>query len=146
MSRIDVDAKELKRDTDFAYSIEFEVAPKLDLPKYKGLSVEEVKAVVSAEEIAEVESRILENNAEVKVIEDVRPAKDGEVATVTFGAYQDDVIVEGIQAENFDLVLGQGQALPEFEEMLKTLTTGESGETDVTFPEDFINENLLVRP
>ncbi|WP_319466536.1 trigger factor [uncultured Pseudodesulfovibrio sp.] len=142
MSRIDVDAEELVRDEDFKYAIEFEVAPKLDLPKYKGLSVEEVKAVVSDEEVAEVESRILENNAEVKVIEDVRPAKDGEVATVTFGAYQDDKIVEGIKAENFDLVLGQGQALPEFEEMVKGLTTGESGETDVTFPEDFINENL----
>ncbi len=142
MSRIDVDAAELVRDEDFKYAIEFEVAPKLDLPEYKGLSVEEVKAVVSDEEVAEVESRILENNAEVKVIEDVRPAKDGEVATVTFGAYQDDKIVEGIQAENFDLVLGQGQALPEFEEMVKGLTTGESGETDVTFPEDFINENL----
>ncbi|QJB57906.1 trigger factor [Pseudodesulfovibrio sp. zrk46] len=142
MSRIDVDAKELERDTDFTYSIEFEVAPKLDLPEYKGLAVEEVKAVVSPEEIAEVEERILQNNAEVKVIEEVRPAKTGEVATLTFGAYQDGKIVEGIQAENFDLVLGEGQSLPEFEELVKTLSSGEEGETEITFPEDFINEGL----
>ena len=142
MSRIDVDAKELARDEDFKYSIEFEVAPKLDLPKYKGLTIEEVKAVVSPDEVAEVEKRILENNAEVKVIEDVRTPKDGEVISVTFGAYQDGKIVEGIQAENFDMVLGQGQALPEFEEMVKGLTSGESGETDITFPADFINETL----
>lgn len=142
MSRIDVDAKELERDADFSYAIEFEVAPKLDLPEYKGLTVDEVKAVVSEEEIAEVEGRILENNAEVKVIEDVRPPKEGEVASVTFGAYQDGKVVEGIQAENFDLVLGQGQALPEFEDMIKGLTSGEKGEVDITFPEDFINENL----
>ncbi len=142
MSRIDVDAKELERDTDFTYSISFEVAPKLELPEYKGLSVEEVKAVVTEAEIADVEARILARNAEVKVIKDVRSPKDGEVATVTFGAYQNDRIVDGIQAENFDLVLGEGQALPEFEELVKTLTTGEEGETDVLFPEDFINENL----
>ncbi|MDD3312721.1 trigger factor [Pseudodesulfovibrio sp.] len=142
MSRIDVDAKELVRDEPFAYAIEFEVAPKLELPQYKGLSVEEIKAVVDPAEITEVEERILENNAEVKVIEDVRPPKDGEVASVSFGAYRDGKIVEGIQAENFDLLLGQGQALPEFEDMVKTLTTGESGETDITFPADFINENL----
>ena len=145
MSRIDVDAKELTRDEDFKYSIEFEVAPKLDLPKYKGLSIEEIKAVVSPEEIAEVENRILENNAEVKIIKDVRPPKDGEVATLSFGAYQDGKIVEGIQAENFDLVLGEHQALPEFEDMIKTLSSGENGETDVTFPADFINENLAGR-
>lgn len=142
MSRIDVDAKELVRDEDFTYSIEFEVAPKLDLPEYKGLEVDEIKSVVTDEEIAEVEGRILENNAEVKVIEDVRTPEDGEVATVTFGAYQDGKIVEGIQAENFDLVLGEGQSLPEFEELVKTLSSGEEGETDVTFPTDFINENL----
>ena len=142
MSRIDVDAKELTRDEDFKYAIEFEVAPKIELPKYKGLTVEEVKSVVEPEEIAEVEERILENNAEVKVIEDVRPPKDGEVATVSFGAFRDGKVVEGIQADNFDLVLGQGQALPEFEDMIKTLTSGESGETDITFPADFINENL----
>ncbi|MCJ2163642.1 MULTISPECIES: trigger factor [unclassified Pseudodesulfovibrio] len=142
MSRIDVDAKELVRDEDFAYSIEFEVAPKLDMPNYKGLPVEEVDVVVSDAEVTEVESRILANNAEVKVIEDVRPPKTGEVASVSFGAYQGDKIVEGIQAENFDLVLGENQALPEFEAMIKTLTTGESGETDITFPADFINEKL----
>lgn len=142
MSRIDVDAKELVRDEDFSYSIEFEVAPTLDLPKYKALDVEEIKVVVNDDEIAEVEKRILNNNAEVKVIKDVRPPKDGEVVSVSFGAYQDGNVVEGIQAENFDLVLGEQQALPEFEELLKTMTSDEAGETDVTFPEDFINENL----
>ncbi|WP_207262314.1 trigger factor [Desulfovibrio sp. Huiquan2017] len=142
MSRIDVDAKELVRDENFTYSIEFEVAPKLDLPTYKGLEVEEVDVVVSDDEVSEVEQRILENNAEVKVIEDVRSPKDGEVASVSFGAYQGDAIVEGIQAENFDLLLGQHQALPEFEDLIKTLTPGEGGETDITFPADFINENL----
>ena len=95
MSRIDVDAKELVRDEDFAYSIEFEVAPKLDMPNYKGLPVEEVDVVVADAEVTEVESRILANNAEVKVIEDVRPPKTGEVASVSFGAYQGDKIVEG---------------------------------------------------
>ncbi len=142
MSRIDVDAKELVRDEDFNYTIIFEVAPKLDLPKYKGLKVDEVKAIVSDEEVAEVEGRILENNAEVKVIEEVRPPKDGEIAVVTFGAYQNEKVVEGIQAENFDLVVGQGQALPEFEAMIKTMTTGDSDSCDITFAEDFINENL----
>ncbi len=142
MSRIDVDAKELVRDEDFKYSIEFEIAPTLDLPKYKELKVDEVKAIVGDDEVAEVEARILANNAEVKVIKDVRNPEDGEVCSVSFGAYQDGKIVEGIQAENFDLVLGTNQALPEFEVLLKTMLTGESGETEITFPEDFINENL----
>ena len=135
MSRIDVDAQELTRDEDFKYSIEFEVAPQArPCPSTRGCPSKRSRPWSTRMRSPEVENRILENNAEVKIIKDVRPAKDGEVATLSFGAYQDGKVVEGIQAENFDLVLGQGQALPEFEEMVKTLSSGESGETGRHLP------------
>jgi trigger factor len=142
LSRIDVDHELIKRDQDYEYTLTFEVAPKVDLPEYKGLKVEEEKAEVKPEELEQVEKRILDNAAEVKVLEDVRNPKDGEIASVSFAAYRDGQPVDGIKAENFDLPLGEGQALPEFEELVKTLTVGEDGEKDVTFPEDFINEEL----
>ncbi|WP_147821649.1 trigger factor [Salidesulfovibrio onnuriiensis] len=142
LSRIDVDAKEIVKGEDFNYSISFEVAPEFKLPKYKGLAVEKEKAVVKDEELAEVEQRMLQNAAEVKVIEDVREPKDGEIASVSFATFKDGNPVEGLKAENFDLVLGEGQSLPEFEEVVKTLKTGEDGEKDITFPEDFINTEL----
>ncbi|WP_243546744.1 trigger factor [Pseudodesulfovibrio tunisiensis] len=142
LSRIDVDAKELEKDSDFTYSLEFEVAPKFDLPKYKELKIEEVKPEVSEEEIQEVEKRILDNQAEVKTVAEDRKPVDGDVATVSFGAYQNDELVQGIKAENFDLQIGSYQALPEFEELIKTLMPGEAGEADVTFPADFINNEL----
>ncbi|WP_022662662.1 trigger factor [Paucidesulfovibrio longus] len=143
VSRIDVDAKELVRDEDFVYTISFEAAPEIDLPEYSSFEVEMDKVEVDEAEIAEVEKRILENAAEVKVVEDVRPGKDGEVVTVSFGAYDEDgKVVDGIKAESFDLTLGKGQALEEFEELLKTLEPGAMGEKEITFPEDFINTNI----
>ncbi|GAB7023979.1 trigger factor [Salidesulfovibrio brasiliensis] len=142
LSRIDVDHDLIKRDEDFEYSISFEVAPKVELPNLDGLKVEEEKAVVQPEELEKVEERVIDNAAEVKVLEDARQPKDGEVATVSFAAYQGDKVIDGIKAENFDLPLGEGQALPEFEELVKTLSPGEDGEKEVTFPADFINENL----
>ncbi|XPV74915.1 MAG: trigger factor [Desulfovibrio sp.] len=142
LSKIDVDAGELSRDEDFKYSIEFEVAPTFDLPTYRGLEVTEEKAEIDPKEIEAIEERILRNAAEVKVLEDDREPKEGEVVTVSFGAYDGDEVVDGIKAESFDLVLGENQALPEFEEMLMTLKAGESGEKDITFPADFINTNI----
>lgn len=139
LSRIDVDAKELVRDQELNYSIEFEVAPDFPLPDYEGLSVDVEKAEVKPEEVTEVEQRILSNAATVKPITEVRPAKDGDIVVITFGAYKDGEVFQGIQAENFELTLGEKQALPEFEELLKTLKTGEQGECEITFPEDFIN-------
>lgn len=142
MSRINVDAKELERDTDFEYMLGFEIAPQFDLPTYVGLAVDEEKAQVGDEEVAEVERRILDSQAQAKVLEEVREPRDGEIVTVSFGAYRGGELVSGIKAENFDLTLGQGQALAEFEELIKTLKTGEGGEKDITFPADFINTEL----
>ena len=137
------DAKEFVRDQDFAYTIAFETAPEIEVPDYAGFEVDMDKVVVSDEEIALVEKRILENAAEVKVLDEARNPADGEVVTVSFGAYDESgAVVDGIKAESFDLTLGQGQALEEFEEMLKTLKPGESGQKDITFPEDFINTNI----
>lgn len=150
LSRIDMDGKELVRDQEFNYSISFEVAPDFALPNYDGLAVDVEKAEVKDEEVREVEQRILNNAATVKPITEVRPAADGDIVVLTFGAYKNNEIFQGIQAENFELTLGEKQALPEFEAMIKTLKTGEQGECEITFPEDFINpamagETLVMR-
>ncbi len=150
LSRLDVDNKDLVRDQEFTYAISFEVAPDFELPGYEGLKVEVEKAVVRDDEVREVENRILENAATVRPITEVRNAADGDIVIITFGAYKDEQVFQGIQAENFELTLGQQQALPEFEAMLKTLKTGEKGECEVVFPADFINpamagETLIMR-
>jgi len=142
LSRLDVDSKELVRDAEFVYTISFEVAPDFDLPNYEGLKVDVEKAVVKDEEVREVEQRVLENAAVVKTITEVRPAADGDIVIISFGAYKNEQIFQGIQAENFELQLGLKQALPEFEAMLKTLKTGEKGECEVVFPADFINPEM----
>ncbi len=140
LSRIDLDGdKELVRDQPFNYSVNFEVAPTFDLPDYEGLEVEVEKAVVRPDELKAVEQRILNNAATVKPIEEDRVATDGDIVSITFGAYKDEEIFQGIQAENFELTLGDRQALPEFETMLKTLKAGQKGECEITFPDDFIN-------
>ncbi len=142
MSRIDVDADSLERDQEFTYKISFEVAPELDLPDYGNLKVDEVAVEVSDDDIAQVEQRILERAAEVKTLDDARPAKDGEIVTVSFAALKDGEVFDGIKAESFDLELGSEQALQEFEELVKTLAPGQEGEKEVTFPEDFINPSM----
>lgn len=143
MSRIDVDTKgEFERDQNLVYTISFEVAPEFELPPYVGLEVEQEEVRVTDEDIAAVEHRILDKIAEIKPIEDVRVPQDGEVVSISFAAYRDGEIFEGIKAESFDMVLGEGQALPEFEAFIKTLVPGQSGERDITFPEDFINPQM----
>jgi trigger factor len=142
VSRIDVDAKVFEKGKDFAYTLAFEIAPEFELPEYAGLAVEEEIAEVGDKDVSEVERRILENAAKLSTLSEVREPKDGEIVTISFGAYKDGAVFDGIKAESFDLTLGAGQALTEFEDMVKTLKTGESGEREITFPKDFINTRM----
>jgi trigger factor len=50
--------------------------------------------------------------------------------------------LQGGQAENFELTLGESQSLEALEELVKTLTPGQSTDQEITFPSDFLNQGL----
>lgn len=142
LSRLDVDAKQLVRDEEFNYSVSFEVAPEFEIPSYEKLSVEEEAVVVEPKEVEEVIERIRTNMSETKEIEEDRLAQDGDVAVISFNAWSEGKELDEIKADNFELPLGDGQALEGFEDIVKKLKKGEKGEGDITFPEDFINKDF----
>lgn len=139
VSRIDFDGGELVRDEEFKYALSFDVMPEFDLPNYEGMDVELEKVVVKEDEVDEVLNRIRGNMAEIVSLAENRPAKDGEIAMLDFAAYENGEPIEGIAATNFQMSLGEKQALEDFEALVKTVAPGETKEGDVTFPSDFIN-------
>lgn len=142
LSRLDVDAGVLVRDEEFSYTIGFEVAPEFEIPNYKGLDVEQEKPEVDPKEIDAVIERIRENLAETVDITEDRTAQKGDTTIISFNAWEDGKPIDEIKASNFQLVLGEGQALEDFEEIVMKLKPGEKGEGDVSFPEDFINKDF----
>ncbi len=142
ISRIDFDGGQLERGTPFEYSISFEVLPEFDLPDYDGFAVEQEKAVVDEKEVDEVITRIRTNMAELVPVAESRPGRDGDVVVLDFAAFENGEPVEGISAENFQMNLGDRQALEDFENLVKTLAPGEEGEGPLNFPADFINPDF----
>ncbi len=132
----------LEKGTPFSYSFSFEMAPTFDLPEYNGLKVEESDVVINAEEIDQVIERIRANSAKLVRVDEVRNAQDGDVVMIDFEGFEDGKPLEGIKAEGFELLLGEGSSLAAFEDIVKTLKAGESGKGTVVFPEDFLNKDL----
>ncbi len=145
LSRVDVDAGLLVRDEDFEYSLSFEVAPDFELPEYKGITIEEEEVEVKTEEIEQVINRIRENLAELIIVDEQRPPRDKEVVVIDFVAFDEGKPIEGVKAQNFQMTLGEGGALPEFEELVKELAPGETASKNITLPDDFLNKNLAGR-
>ncbi len=142
LSRIDVDATEMIRDEAFSYSFAFEVAPKFDLPDYKGLAVDEEDTVADPTKIEEVIERIRQNMAKTVIIKEERPVADGDIAVIDFQAFQDGAPMEGVAANKFELPLGEGNSLEDFEAIVIGMTPGQTNERELTFPADFINDKL----
>ncbi len=135
----------LERGRAYTYSIEFEVLPVFDLPPYEGVEVEQEKVVVDEKEVAEVIERIRRERARLVPVDGAAPAVDGQVACIDFAAYENGEPVEGVRAENFDLPLGERQALEDFEALVKTIPHGQEGEGEIRFPDDFIARDLAGR-
>ena len=145
LSGLEVSDAALSKDTPLDYTFTFEHAPAFDLPEYKGLAIEEEDVLVSDAEIDAVIERVRKNLAEVSPVSGDRMPADGDVVSVTFEAFENGQAVPGVRAENFELTLGEGQALPEFEALVKTVAAGSEGEAEMTFPADFINADLAGR-
>ncbi len=142
LSSIDVDAGLLARDQEFKYSFSFEVAPEFELPEYKGITIEEEEVEVNPAEIDLVIERLRQNMAELLVVDEQRSPRDKEVVVIDFQAFDEGKPIQGIKAENFQMTLGEGGALPEFEELVKELTPGSTASRNITMPDDFLNKDL----
>jgi len=146
VSRIDYDGGDLVRDNDFVYSISFEVLPDFDLPAYEGFAVEQEESEVAESDVSAVVERLRANMGEVITIGETREPKDGEIAVVDFEAFDENgAPIAGVRADNFQLTLGEGQTLPDFEALVKSMKTGEEKEGQVSFPADFFNPEFAGR-
>ena len=142
VSGIELDGGELVRGEALSYSFSFEILPDFELPNYEGMEAEQEKAVVDPEEVQQVLDRIRRDKSTLHPVDGNDPPVDGQVAVVSFEGFEDGKAIEGIKAQNFELSLGERQALEAFEDLVKTIPLGEEKEGDIAFPADFINPEL----
>ncbi|GHU95364.1 trigger factor [Deltaproteobacteria bacterium] len=143
VSGIDLDGPNtLERGSGYTYSIEFEVLPEFDLPPYEGLDAEQEKVVLKEEVVTDVIERILRDRAQLLPVDGLGPAVDGQVVNLDFAAYENGKAVEGVNSKNFNLALGERQALEDFEALVKTIQYGQEGESEIRFPDDFLARDL----
>ena len=125
VSGIEFDGDELVRDQPFEYALSFEVMPEFDIPSYAGIEVEEEIPEVDEKEVEAVFERMRSQLAELEPINEDREPQDGEIAVIDFKALKNGELFENFAADNFELPLGEGQTLGEFEDAIKSLKPGE---------------------
>jgi trigger factor len=122
--------------------LSFEIKPSIDLPEYHGLKGTQNKVEVTEAQVDRVISQIQHNYSELELSNEDRQPVEGDVPVIEFAAFENGEPLENIKSESFELPLGEGQSLQDFEAIVKKLRPGERTTEPITFPEDFINQEL----
>jgi len=131
----------LAGEADLAYSMTFEVLPKIELADMSKLKLERLVVAVAPDAVDKAIGELAERNTTWKS-EEARPAESGDRLTVDFAGTIGDEAFEGGKAEDAEIVLGQGGFIPGFQEGIEGAKAGEERTVTATFPADYPVETL----
>jgi len=131
----------LEGKADLAYSMTFEVLPSFDLVDPKTLKLERLRADVEPDAIDKAVEQLVERSITF-MPEEGRAAASGDRITMDFVGRIDGEAFEGGSGEGTQLVLGQANFIPGFEEGLIGVKAGEERDINATFPDDYTVDAL----
>ena len=119
------------------FELHLEVRPKLELARLSGFRVERKPPIVTDEQVREQIEQVRDGKATWTPVDD-RP-REGDLVTVHLAmANEDGSIPEG---QPYTITLGGGQAIAGIEDVIMTLSKGETVERPVRWPDDFPDES-----
>jgi trigger factor len=133
--------KVLSGEADLAYSMTFEVLPKIELADFAKLKLERLVADVPAEAIEQAVNELADRNT-AWTPEEGRAAAQGDRVTIDFAGKIDGEAFEGGTASDTQIVLGQGNFIPGFEEGIEGAKAGDERAVKATFPAEYPVETL----
>ncbi|MEC9299059.1 MAG: trigger factor [Gemmatimonadota bacterium] len=136
ISEGEVDNVQYEPDHDLTFSISFDVRPEIELSRLGGFRIERPAVNGLEDKLEQVLGRLREEKGTWHPLEEGKP-EDGNLVEVEIQRMDDGEVGE---AQPYQLVLGQGDAIPNIEEAIKSLEIDGSGDFVVRFPDDFPNE------
>ncbi len=141
-----LNVKKLALGNDFEFEAEIDVLPKIEMGEWQD-KIKEVNKKFQGKQFEVKEKEInreldylANQRAKAKTVS--REAKKGDQLEIDFEVFQDNVPIEGGTAKKHQIIIGQGQFIPGFEENLIGLKAGEEKEFDLVFPEKYHQKHL----
>ena len=140
-----IDVVEVGEGKDFVYTAEVTVYPEVKLGDYKGLKVEKNSYEVTEEEVNKKLTEMQERNARVETKEE-GSIENGNIAVIDFKGFIDGEAFQGGEGTDYELEIGSGTFIGNFEEQLVGKNVNDNVEVNVTFPENYGREELNGKP
>jgi trigger factor len=134
------DDKEFNDDEALEFTLKFEVSPRVELGKYRGLKVERPVVKVDDDDLDETIADMLKQHAVYETA--AVKADEGDQVVMDFNGTVNDEEFSGGSAENYPYVLGSNRFFPEFEDALLGSKADDVLNCIVDFPDDYFSEDL----
>lgn len=141
VDRPEMDILDISRENGLKFTVLVTVKPEVTLGDYKGVEAVKPEKEVTDEDVEAELKRVQERNARLEPVEG-RPVEQDDTANIDYKGFLDGEAFEGGEGKSYDLKIGSNTFIPGFEEKLIGHEAGETFDIDVTFPEDYGNEDL----
>jgi trigger factor len=141
LTNADVEIVQAEEGKPLRFTALVPVRPDVELGDYRNFNFRpEIEAIDDAK-VDKVIEELRDQSATLAPVED-RGAQKGDYAVIGFEGTRDGQPIEGAQTERMPLILGEERLIPGFEEHLEGLKVGDETEFDITFPDDYGEEEL----
>lgn len=132
--------KQTEEGKDFEFVAVVEVYPEIEGVNVEGIELEKPTAEIKDKDVKEMIEVLRRQHGTPKSVK--RKSKKKDTLVVDYKGFIGEEQFQGGTAEDQRITLGAGQMIPGFEEGLIGAKAGEEVELNVTFPEDYGNEEL----
>lgn len=140
---IDIDVK----DGEYIeYKAQFDVYPKVEVTKYSDFTFNKDEVDFTDKDVETVIKAYASSKKTLRNASAAKKIAKGDTAVIDFDGYIDGEQFEGGQSDDFELVIGSGTFIGDFETQLIGLKKNDEKEVEVTFPENYHAENLKGKP
>ena len=135
----DTDTKETDSSGENRLVSVKDVSKYVTIGEYKGLELTRTSQPVTDDDVqAEINYNLEDNGTEVKD----GTVENGDTVTINFTGTIDGNEFDGGSAEDYELVVGDGEMIDGFEDGIVGMKSGETKELDLTFPDDYYEESV----
>jgi len=140
-----IDRIDYQPGSDLTFNVELEVRPEIELERLGGFALVREQPAIGDAQVDEVLERLRSENAVWRTKEDATPIA-GDMATVEITPLDDATEAEPSQPRRYQIVIGEGQAVPAVEDAIRTLKGGETAEFEVDLPANAEDEAAGTKP
>ena len=136
-----VDITSFAEGADLEYTLAVELLPDVKPMNFAELELERLKVAADESEVAKALERMAGDYRETKDVEG-RPAQKGDILVIDFVGSVEGKEFPGGSSKDHRLELGSNAFVAGFEDQLIGRTVGETVDVKITFPKEYVNDQL----